>query len=206
MLNSMAEYAFPAYANDALVAPRDRRQTRFSGAKCRSWEKTRSSQADIRIMAPKNRTIDVKEGNMVAPLDRSIAEAPLVDVDARIPKELNAKSCVYELRTIGDAREALARLRELRRDFDASTKRGHNGASASSEHHPISLPGKGEEMLAGLSNIQRMRTIRREIAYLEDLMVRIAARDFELEETRHQSYLSGIGCWAERDLNRRRAI
>jgi len=143
---------------------------------------------------------------MVAPLDRPFVEAPLVDVEARIPKELNAKSSVYELKTIGDAREALARLRELRRDFDASTRRSRDGGPSASQYHPISLPGKGEEMLAGLSNIQRMRTIRREIAYLEDLMVRIAARDFELEETRHQSYLSGIGCWAERGLDRRRAI
>ncbi len=200
------EYAFLAYAIDALVTLVDRRQTRFSGAFYHTWDKTRSSQVDIWIVAPENRTIDVKEGNMVAPLDRSIAEAPLVDVDTRIPKELNPKSSVYELRTIGDAREALARLRELRRDFDASTKRTRDGGPAASEHHPVSLPGKGEEMLAGLSNIQRMRTIRREIAYLEDLMVRIAARDFELEETRHQSYLSGIGCWTERELDRRRAI
>ncbi len=144
---------------------------------------------------------------MVAPLDTPFAGTPLVDTSARIPKELHAQSSVYELRTIGDAREALARLRELRRDFDASTKRGRaaNGPLPS-EHQPLALPGKGEEMLAGLSNIQRMRTIRKEIAYLEDLMVRIAARDFEMEERRHHSYLSGIGQWTECDDRRRPAI
>ena len=155
----------------------------------------------VPVVRGHDRDADAKQGPLAGD-----AEAPLVDVDTRIPKELNPKSSVYELRTIGDAREALARLRELRRDFDASTKRTRDGGPAASEHHPVSLPGKGEEMLAGLSNIQRMRTIRREIAYLEDLMVRIAARDFELEETRHQSYLSGIGCWTERELDRRRAI
>ena len=133
--------------------------------------------------------------------------APLVDTNERIPKELRAKSSVYELTTIGDAREALARLRELRRDFDASTKRGRkNGSDGASNHQPTPLPGTGEEMLANLSNIQRMRTIRREIAYLEDLMVRIAARDFEMEEARHLSYLSGIGQWSVRGENSRPAI
>lgn len=135
---------------------------------------------------------------MVASLDPAFMGTPLVDPSAPIPQELRAQSSVYELKTVGDAREALARLRELRRDFDANTKRGNSShTSVLSIHCPPCAPGKGEEMLAGLSNIQRMRTIRREIAYLEDLMVRIAARDFELEENRHKSYLDGIGQWTE---------
>jgi hypothetical protein len=144
---------------------------------------------------------------MVTPLEYPLNGATLVDENARIPRELRAQSKVFELNTIGDARKALARLRELRRDFDASTKRGR----AVTDHRsavdmPLSAPGKGEEMLASLSNIQRMRMIRSEIAYLEDLMVRIAAREFEMEELRHRSYLSGIGQWSERGANQRPTI
>ncbi len=131
----------------------------------------------------------------------SLTSSLLVNEEERIPSELNAQSRVFELRTIGDARQALARLRELRRDFD-----GCNDRSRSSETRrqpkPIPLPGKGEAMLAGLSNIQRMRTIRAEIAYLEELMVRIAQREFDLEEKRHTAYLSHIGQWTERGANR----
>lgn len=160
----------------------------------------------IQVAADPPHRFSGKEEIMVTTFDAP-ANAPLVDTNALIPKELHAQSSVYELRTIGDAREALARLRELRRDFDASTKRGRSSSACSnSTHHPPSVPGKGEEMLASLSNIQRMRTIRREIAYLEDLMVRIAARDFELEESRHLSYLAGIGQWTEREHRTRRTI
>jgi hypothetical protein len=130
----------------------------------------------------------------------------LVDENAPIPKELHAYSKVFELNTIRDAREALARLRELRRDFDASTKRDRAGKPKASSHHPISLPGKGEEMLASLSNIQRMRMIRAEIAYLEDLMVRIAAREFEMQERYHRTYLMGLGQWTERAAGQRPTI
>jgi hypothetical protein len=143
---------------------------------------------------------------MVIPIDTSFGGVPLVDENARIPRELRAQSKVFELNTIGDAREALARLRELRRDFDASTRRSRTGKRPLTSHHPVSLPGKGEEMLADLSNIQRMRTIRSEIAYLEDLMVRIAAREFEIEESRHRSYLSGLGQWTERGASQRPTI
>jgi len=136
---------------------------------------------------------------MVAPLELPITRTPLFDETTRIPRELNARSKVYELNTIGDARRALARLRELRRDFDANSKRGKTaGNGRRRSGHTTPLPGDGEAMLAGLSNIQRMRTIRSEIAYLEDLMVRIAAREFEIEEKLHHSYLSGIGTWSER--------
>jgi len=130
----------------------------------------------------------------------------LVDENARIPKELHAHSNVFELNTIRDAREALARLRELRRDFDASTKRTRPGERSASNHRPVSLPGKGEEMLANMSNIQRMRMIRGEIAYLEDLMVRIAAREFEMEERKHMSYLVNLGQWTERTTGQRPTI
>lgn len=143
---------------------------------------------------------------MVASLDEPFTEKMIIDEGAQIPPELHAHSNVFELDTIGDAREALARLRELRRDFDANAKRGPSAHPRSSTHHPVSLPGKGEPMLAGLSNIQRMRMIRGEIAYLEDLMVRIAAREFELDELRHQSYLAGIGQWTERSAGQRPMI
>jgi len=144
---------------------------------------------------------------MVTPLDTSFLGAPFIDEQARIPKDLHARSTVFEISTIGDAREALARLRELRRDFDASTTRGRATMSPRfASHRPMVVPGKGEEMLAGLSNIQRMKTIRSEIAYLEDLMVRIAAREFELEERLHSSYLSGIGQWSERGAGQRPRI
>ena len=143
---------------------------------------------------------------MVTPIDTSYAGAPLVDENAHIPRELRAQSKVFELDTIGDAREALARLRELRRDFDTNTRRGRASQRDRSCHHPISIPGKGEEMLAELSNIQRMRTIRSEIAYLEDLMVRIAAREFEIEESKHLRYLSGLGQWTERGAGSRPTI
>lgn len=150
--------------------------------------------------------MDIKEAALFAPIDSMNTGATLVDEHAPIPKELRARSNVFELETIGDAREALARLRELRRDFDANTKRGRAGAPQVSAHHPTAIPGKGEEMLAGLSNIQRMRMIRSEIAYLEDLMVRVAAREFELDELRHRSYLSGIGQWTERSIGQRPTI
>ncbi|HET9659506.1 MAG TPA: hypothetical protein VFP05_04195 [Thermomicrobiales bacterium] len=143
---------------------------------------------------------------MVSQLAMPYTGTALVDENARIPKELHAHSSVFELTTIRDAREALARLRELRRDFDASTKRDRSGKRPVSNHHPVSLPGKGEEMLAELSNIQRMRMIRGEIAYLEDLMVRIAAREFEMEELKHRSYLSCIGQWSERSIGQRPTI
>jgi hypothetical protein len=144
---------------------------------------------------------------MVTPLDTSFNGAAVIDENAQIPRDLRAQSKVFELNTIGEAREALARLRELRRDFDATAKRGHTiSASRHSSYRPVSIPGKGEEMLAGLSNIQRMRTIRSEIAYLEDLMVRIAAREFEQEESRHRSYLSSIGRWSERNGGQRPTI
>ncbi len=148
----------------------------------------------------------VKEAKMVTPIDTSYGGSPFFDENARIPRDLRAESKVFELDTIGDAREALARLRELRRDFDASTRRGRASQRSLSSHHPISAPGKGEEMLAELSNIQRMRTIRSEIAYLEDLMVRIAAREFELEEHKHRTYLSGLGQWTERGAGQRPTI
>ena len=144
---------------------------------------------------------------MVTPLDTSFFGSPFIDEQARIPKDLHARSTVFEITTIGDARDALARLRELRRDFDASTTRGRATVGTRMDRYqPMSVPGKGEEMLAGLSNIQRMKTIRSEIAYLEDLMVRIAAREFELEERRHHSYLSGIGQWSERGAGQRPRI
>jgi len=144
---------------------------------------------------------------MVTPLEYPLNGATLVDENARIPRELRAQSKVFELNTIGDARKALARLRELRRDFDATTKRGRVASDQrSAVDLPLSVPGKGEEMLASLSNIQRMRMIRSEIAYLEDLMVRIAAREFEMEELRHRSYLTGIGQWSERGANQRPTI
>lgn len=144
---------------------------------------------------------------MVTPIDTPFTGSSCIDENARIPSELKATSKVFEISTIGDAREALSRLRELRRDFDANTKAGRCSAERNySPHHPISMPGKGEEMLAGLSNIQRMRTIRSEIAYLEDLMVRIAAREFQMEEDRHSVYLVGIGQWTERDTGRPPAI
>lgn len=117
------------------------------------------------------------------------------DDNMRIPKELDAHSKVFELETIGDARVALARLRQLRHDFEATTRPHASGKRSASL--PASLPSKGEEMLAGLSNIQRIRTIRGEIAYLEDLMVRIAEREFQAEELRHRTYLAGIGEWTE---------
>ncbi len=138
---------------------------------------------------------------MVATVEYSPAPSLFSDENALIPVELKAQSKVFELRTIGDARQALARLRELRRDFDAGTKRGR-AANGAGQHMPLALPGKGEDMLAGLSNIQRMRTIRSEIAYLEDLMVRIAEREFRMEERRHSSYLTGIGQWSERGGSR----
>ncbi|MCA9858510.1 MAG: hypothetical protein KC438_02265 [Thermomicrobiales bacterium] len=140
---------------------------------------------------------------MVTPIETQLSKPPLFDENARIPRELNATSKVYELNTIKDAREALARLRELRRDFEASTNGRGNQSPASL---PPSLPGKGEDMLAGLSNIQRMRTIRSEIAFLEDLMVRIAEREFLIEEQRHHSYLSSIGQWSTRERGRRPVI
>lgn len=132
---------------------------------------------------------------MVAPITSLISDTPLVDESARIPGELHAHSKVCELDTIGDARHALARLRELRRDFEGCVKESQ---SACGKHCSEPLPGNGEEMLAGLSNVQRMRTIRKEISYLEDLMVQIAAHDFEVEEMRYQSYLAGIGQWTMR--------
>jgi hypothetical protein len=134
---------------------------------------------------------------MVAPLEFTPTPSLFSDENARIPTELSPQSKVFELKTIGDARQALARLRDLRRDFETNMKRGRAAGYRSSKL-PVPLPGKGEEMLAGLSNIQRMRTIRSEIAYLEDLMVRIAEREFELEEQRHTSYLHSIGEWTER--------
>lgn len=144
---------------------------------------------------------------MVTPIDTPFPGSPFVNENARIPKELHAHSNVFEITTIGDAREALARLRELRRDFDTSTRGGRASAGARiSGRQPMSVPGKGEEMLTELSNIQRMKTIRSEIAYLEDLMVRIAAREFEIEELRHRSYLSGIGQWSERRPGQRPTI
>ena len=133
---------------------------------------------------------------MVAPLEFTPAPSLFSDENARIPAELSPQSKVFELKTIGDARQALARLRELRRDFDTNAKRGR-AAGFRDQKLPVPLPGKGEAMLAELSNIQRMRTIRREIAYLEDLMVRIAEREFELQEQRHNSYLHSIGEWTE---------
>jgi len=147
------------------------------------------------------RTNATKEAAVVASLEHSYTPSLFSDENAQIPKELNAHSEVFELKTIGDARQALARLRELRRDFDASTKRGRSLGSRSRQI-PEAPPGKGEQMLAELSNIQRMRTIRREIAYLEDLMVRIAEREFQMDELRHYSYLSGIGQWSERNGQR----
>ena len=140
---------------------------------------------------------------MVVSMEYSAAPSIYSDDNVRIPKELEAKSSVFELNTIGDARQALNRLRELRRDFEANRYRSR-GSSSSSETFgmPMALPGKGEEMLARMSNIQRMRTIRREIAYLEDLMVRIAEREFQLDELRHHSYLLGIGQWSERGSRR----
>lgn len=138
---------------------------------------------------------------MVACLDFPITASHLFSEHSSIPRELKAHSNVCELNTIGDARQALARLRELRRDFDTSAKSGAGVASVrTAAQRGPGLSGNGEEMLAGLSNIQRMRTIRSEIAYLEDLMVRIAAREFEIEEGMHRSYLSGIGQWSERGL------
>lgn len=122
------------------------------------------------------------------------------DERMRIPAELHAQSGVYVLNTIGDARQALTRLRELRRDFDIAKRACENGECTHSM--PRELPGQGEDRLAGLSNIQRMRTIRHEIAYIEDLMVRIAEREFRLEENKHSSYLSGIGQWRERGSHR----
>jgi hypothetical protein len=142
-----------------------------------------------------------KEATVVVSAEYSPAPSLFSDENARIPMELKVQSKVFELRTIGEARQALARLRELRRDFDASTKR-ERSTWLGSQGLPVALPGKGEEMLAGLSNIQRMRTIRSEIAYLEDLMVRIAEREFETEELRHRSYLTGIGQWSERGSRR----
>jgi len=144
---------------------------------------------------------------MVTPLATPFPGAPFIDEQARIPKDLHARATVFEMITIGDAHEALARLRELRRDFDASISgpRAPMGPRFSS-HRTMAAPGKGEEMLARLSNIQRMKTIRSEIAYLEDLMVRIAAREFELGERRHDSYLSGIGQWSERGAGQRPTI
>ena len=139
---------------------------------------------------------------MVAPLELPITKPPLFDEASMIPKELQPQSKVYELNTIGDARMALTRLRELRRDFDANSKRGRAGAASRKfGDRSCPLPGDGEEMLAGLSNIQRMRTIRSEIAYLEDLMVRIAQREFEIEETVHRAYLRSIGQWSERSIH-----
>jgi hypothetical protein len=138
---------------------------------------------------------------MVAPLELPVTKPPLFNETSMIPRELHAHSKVYELNTIGDARIALTRLRELRRDFDAHSKRGRAGAAGRKlGDRCCPLPGNGEEMLAGLSNIQRMRTIRSEIAYLEDLMVRIAQREFEIEETAHRSYLRSIGQWSERSI------
>lgn len=130
---------------------------------------------------------------------RDFIPTPSIFSDERtsIPRELDAKSSLYRLQTIGDARHALARLRELRHDFDATTRQRCSSV-ACFQALPVPLPGKGEEMLAGLSNIQRLRTIRREISYLEELMVRIAALEFEQEETRHRGYLSGLGQWTER--------
>ncbi len=138
---------------------------------------------------------------MVASIDVFAAPSSSTDENLRIPAELNAHSNVFELKTIGDARQALARLRELRRDFDAGMKRGHSSETPR-QSMPMSFPSKGEAMLAELSNIQRMRTIRSEIAYLEDLMVRIAQREFEMEELRHSSYLTCIGEWSERGSRR----
>jgi hypothetical protein len=139
---------------------------------------------------------------MVAPLELPITKPPLFNEASVIPRELHAHSKVFELNTIGDARVALTRLRELRRDFDANAKRARAGASVRNPgSRPCLLPGNGEAMLAGLSNIQRMRTIRNEIAYLEDLMVRIAEREFEIEERAHRSYLRSIGQWSERSIH-----
>ena len=138
---------------------------------------------------------------MVASIDVFAAPSIYADENLRIPAELHAHSKVFELKTIGDARQALARLRELRRDFDAGVQAGRSSIMAAAPT-PIDLPGKGEAMLSGLSNIQRMRTIRSEIAYLEDLMVRIAEREFEMDELRHSSYLNCIGEWSERGSRR----
>lgn len=136
---------------------------------------------------------------MVATMEMPLTHAPLFDENSAIPRELDPRGRVFELNTIGDARQALARLRELRRDFDTNARRNRSGESSRDPTvRPGTLRGGGEEMLAGLSNIQRMRTIRSEIAYLEDLMVRIAAREFELQENTHHSYLAGIGQWSER--------
>jgi hypothetical protein len=142
-----------------------------------------------------------KEAVVVASLKLPYAPSPFSDENAPIPAELNAQSKVFELRTIGDARQALARLRELRRDFDGCNDQGRGKANGR-QAMATAIPGRGEEMLARLSNIQRMRTIRSEIAYLEELMVRIAQREFELEESRHVAYLSRIGQWAERGAGR----
>lgn len=142
-----------------------------------------------------------KEGFVSNTIDFSPVPSLFADENARIPSELNARSKVYELRTIGDARQALARLRQLRRDFDTNVERSRTVRTRPTQF-PLEVSGNGEEMLAGLSNIQRMRTIRNEIAYLEDLMVRIAEREFQLEEVRHRSYLSGIGQWSERNGQR----
>ncbi len=138
---------------------------------------------------------------MVASIDVFNTPSLYSDENVRIPAELNAHSSVFELKTVGDARQALARLRELRRDFDAGMKRGRS-ANGSERFMSLTQPCKGEEMLSGLSNIQRMRTIRSEIAYLEDLMVRIAEREFQMDELRHRSYLTCIGEWTERGSQR----
>lgn len=136
---------------------------------------------------------------MEAAFETPIAKPPLFDENSLIPSELHPHSMVCELHTVGDARHALARLRELRHDFDACTRRQPSSAAATLPGEQTTrLSGNGEEMLAGLSNIKRLRTIRSEIAYLENLMVRIATREFEMEEELHQSYLSSIGQWAER--------
>ncbi len=138
---------------------------------------------------------------MVASIDVFASPSLFSDENVRIPAELKAQSSVFELSTVGDARQALARLRELRRDFDAGMQRSRS-AGTSDRFMSIAQPCKGEEMLSGLSNIQRMRTIRSEIAYLEDLMVRIAEREFQMDELRHNSYLTCIGEWSERGSQR----
>jgi hypothetical protein len=137
---------------------------------------------------------------MVATMEMPISKSLILGENARIPRDLKQPGRVFEMNTIGDARLALARLRELRRDFDTNTKRERASTAHQSEAaRALTLPGGAEEKLAGLSNIQRMRAIRSEIAFLEDLMVRIAAREFEREEFLHRNYLSGIGEWSERE-------
>lgn len=135
---------------------------------------------------------------MVTPLELPQLPRPIFGDETRIPADLAPRTRVFEITTVADAKRALTRLRELRRDFDAHAKRKRAGSRISGSTSGITTTVPGEERLAGLSNIQRMRTIRQEIAALEELMVRLAAREFELEEQWHITYLTSIGQWAER--------